>query len=767
MTVAVQTTLTGTELQRTLNDLRREKKCLQQQLARRNRRVSNMSEMLELLEKNHLADDAVSSIFSSHLKSSLPFELFENELHNLDNSPTNRRYSQEMKQFCLTLHFYSPRAYEFIRSRSTLPDPSTLRRWLATRKCDPGILHEVLEFFKKKIKSSADAGYLKDVALVYDAMAIRAGRWYDKKNDKHCGYVDLGGISNVDSEEYATETLLFIIVSFTKIFKCPVAYFLINKINATLQSELVLAVVDALYDSGITVRSLTSDGTSTNLRTYEKLGCILSPENLQPFFSHPRNSDVRIHCIMDPCHMIKLCRNCLGEVQLSSNTGAISFDYVKKIHEIQNQENLKFANKLTTMHVFYKNKKMNVRLAAQVISSSVADTMQFLQMHDSYFDGATATIEFIRIFDRLFDIMNSRSRFGTGYKSPMSPQNRPFWEAVFDESRTYILQLKCEGKPLIDHRRKTFALGFFLNTVSMQGLALDLFSKENPLDYYLPYKTSQDHAELTFSCIRSAGGHNNNPHCLAVKWTLRKLLFRNSVTASNNANCKEKKLAEKNNCDDTEEVDDGFSFGIFSPVTIQSREENDLEDVESGHQTNQVLAENIQLSSYQSNILYYIAGSITRAYLQKYPCKFCEQIMTTNRLEHSYNKIPITDCISFTALKSRGGLKFVSVFVMEIISFTEKVHKATVLRQIRKNNLKGDTMLAVQKKFTPKIKELGHPLVDTDFKELHEIRIIKFISSAYLNLRIDTQCKKATSDYLGMKGSIRQKLHNLILFNNV
>jgi hypothetical protein len=43
--------------------------------------------------------------------------------------------------------------------------------------------------------------------------------------------------------------------------------------------------------------------------------------------------------------------------------------------------------------------------------------------------------------------------------------------------------------------------------MSYKNLALDLLKKEiEPIKYFLPYKTSQDHIEIIFSCIRSAGG---------------------------------------------------------------------------------------------------------------------------------------------------------------------------------------------------------------------------------------------------------------------
>jgi len=41
-------------------------------------------------------------------------ELFNNELKN-SNKGTGCRYPKEMKQFALTLHYYSPKAYNFCR----------------------------------------------------------------------------------------------------------------------------------------------------------------------------------------------------------------------------------------------------------------------------------------------------------------------------------------------------------------------------------------------------------------------------------------------------------------------------------------------------------------------------------------------------------------------------------------------------------------------------------------------------------------------------
>jgi len=125
------------------------------------------------LRRNNLIEDIVEDIFKNQFNSLLPFTLFQNEIVNIKNQANHKSYSEEIREFCLTLHFYSPRAYNFIRQRSTLPDPSTIRRWLSTRHCNPGILTKVLDYFKNKLKTETIAfSHIKYVALIYDALCL-------------------------------------------------------------------------------------------------------------------------------------------------------------------------------------------------------------------------------------------------------------------------------------------------------------------------------------------------------------------------------------------------------------------------------------------------------------------------------------------------------------------------------------------------------------------------------------------------------------------
>ena len=55
----------------------------------------------------------------------------------------------------------------------------------------------------------------------------------------------------------------------------------------------------------------------------------------------------------------------------------INWQYVKELHNLQCTDNLVLANKLKGKHVNCDNNKMNVKLAAQVLSSSVAEAIDF------------------------------------------------------------------------------------------------------------------------------------------------------------------------------------------------------------------------------------------------------------------------------------------------------------------------------------------------------------------------------------------------------
>ena len=72
-------------------------------------------------------------------------ELFNNEARNY-NKLSGSRYSQETKEFAISLHFYSPRGYKLVRKSLNLPHPATIRPWSVKIECKPGFIKKSFKF---------------------------------------------------------------------------------------------------------------------------------------------------------------------------------------------------------------------------------------------------------------------------------------------------------------------------------------------------------------------------------------------------------------------------------------------------------------------------------------------------------------------------------------------------------------------------------------------------------------------------------------------
>ena len=136
-------------------------------------------------------------------------------------------------------------------------------------------------------------------------------------------------------------------------------------------------------------------------------------------------------------------------------------------------------------------------------------------------------------------MLNSCSPIGKAFKQPLRPETRETWEDILNTTAEYLLSLKTsqKGKLLSTHKHNTFIIGFVTTIKSTLEMTQEMFSTADPFKYLLTYKFSHNHIELLFSCVRSKGGWNNNPNCLHLKYALRKMLLRNAITASKNANC--------------------------------------------------------------------------------------------------------------------------------------------------------------------------------------------------------------------------------------
>ena len=75
--------------------------------------------------------------------------------------------------------------------------------------------------------------------------------------------------------------------------------------------NLVKQCILKLYEINVNVLVVTSDGPQAHLSMMNLLGATMNSDELDPTFSHPGDSTLKIDVLLDPCHMLKLIRNTL------------------------------------------------------------------------------------------------------------------------------------------------------------------------------------------------------------------------------------------------------------------------------------------------------------------------------------------------------------------------------------------------------------------------------------------------------------------------
>jgi len=164
--------------------------------------------------------------------------------------------------------------------------------------------------------------------------------------------------------------------------------------------------------------------------------------------------------------MIKFVRNAFGDKKtiVNGNGQKIRWDYIQKLYEKENCEGLRVATKLTNRHLHYYNERMNVRLAAQLLSSSVSDALLYLNGSNPNFEGCLATVEFCLIFNNTFDILNSRKQLlNKPYISYINENTFKKYNDFLNDFSFYVQRLSFEdGTKVVHSQCKTGFVGMIL-----------------------------------------------------------------------------------------------------------------------------------------------------------------------------------------------------------------------------------------------------------------------------------------------------------------
>ena len=720
----------------------------------RQTRITSLKNLVSTLKKKNFISSNCEDVLNLHF-TGIPLALIK----RIKSGVKRVKYSKELKAFALTLQFYSSKAYSYVRQtfNLALPHPSIIRSWYTKIPAEPGftdLSFRALSVAAKKSKNKLIC------ALMIDEMAIRKHVQWDGK--KYRGFVDLGsGLEEDDCSPLAKNAFVMMVVGVNSSWKVPIGYFLVDSLTGPEKANLVKLAISRLFSAGITIVSLTCDGPSCHFTMVQELGASCSSDDMRPYFRHPRNSTAKVYIILDVCHMLKLVRNTLAQMGnlTDGEDKKISWNYIVLLHELQKKEGLHLANKLKSYHINWFQQKMKVSLAAQTLSSSVADAIEFcnlnLKMND--FCGSEATVKFIRLFDKLFDILNSRNPFAKNFKAPLRESNRKTWEPFLNESLTYIQDLKiANGNHILTSRRKTGFLGFVVTINSMKGL-FDGLINSGKLKYLLTYKFSQDHLELFFCALRACGGFNNNPTATQFTAAYKRLLLRSGIKATG-GNCQ--------SLDNTDILDMiGNINQIYENVNITNAaliRKYDLAErfpMETDHDYSDS-PNIITLSEYKTAAVQYIAGYVAKKLQNCTVCQVCQNALEAKSFSS----------MDFVEFKSRGSLirpsQSVEIICCEAEKSFERMLKITENSLPNGYGIPEAISIAVLSSIKDKqvFSNLKSHMKDCTVEENHVYLLIKNIVKLYCKIRLYHLGKEKTAVENSFK--IRKKFSKLILFSH-
>lgn len=662
-----------------------------------------------------------------------------------------KRYSPEMRQFALMLHYYSPTGYNYVRDKfmSCLPCDQTIRNWYRTVDGEPGYSDSALNALQTLQQQTP---YQIVGCLSVDGMHLR--KHLQCNGSSTVGYVDFGGVIETDKRQMANEALNIMFVGMNVAVKQPLGYFLINGVGSRQLNSLIAIGRQLVYDCGIVSATVAYDGLSSNFGMSKTLGCDWTdPYDIQ---SEMLFNDLpfKTWAVPDMPHMIKLWRNTFhdfgGFLSGSDSNKKIEWKFVKSLFDYQSKLHLHMGNKLRKLHVNYKNQIMKVYLATQLFSNSVADAIETcdksFELPD--FRWSETTVKFLRIMNDLFDIFNSTDMKQSGYKQPLHRENYEFIVKRLEEIRLYILHLKqFDGTPMYSSSRNTPVIGVLVLINSLKEIYKEYVEDKKLLTFVPTYKANQDNLEILHCTMRSHSGYNSNPTCVQYRSAFKKALIHGQLTAKKTGNCIP--------LEDIRILHATSKLASLSPIqdfiANIDASEDELDGVVSSVLMERCVNNN-DLDAYV-NIIAYISGFVSKRASGVIKCDTCVSALITDD-ENDSEFFIIHN-------KRRGNLFLPSRSVREICSIADKTFNHSL-------KISGGTMLNVEFTIERLVLVVGKYCMDDRSlfselenhfricsKELHYYVLIKTIATLYLKVRVHYLNKIVSAN----NGSRQKKRH--------
>ncbi|XP_053242478.1 DNA transposase THAP9 isoform X1 [Podarcis raffonei] len=468
--------------------------------------------VLESLREQHLLQKDMEHMLRSQFSADLQLTLqCEGSL--------SENYPAATRNFAVSLHLFSAKAYEFVKKTFQLPEATTLCTWLSNLDYKPGFSQQAFDALAER--SQAGEKTFKLCSLLMGSIPLERRSHYDPSTGHLHGLMDFGaGKYDADEVSAAGEALLFVAVGFQGRWIVPVGYFLLATLRGDIQAQLLCHCILKLYDIGVQVVSVTSDATAPNIETARRLGVVVDGLFVKSTFFHPATPTLEIAYYFDPSHLLTLIHRLLqaaGSLQVSGK--AVCWDYLLHLGALQEEVVLQAACQVGAISP--QEQQVWGNGATQLFSEGTVQALHFAaRLGLPQFQGHEATAHFIGLLSAIFDTCSSCSNYGKGFKAPLSRATASALNNLCNEYENLLRKLRTATGELVGLSRHRWGfIGFLVNLRSFQWLAqTHLQAEDEPTASLLSCWWSLDPLEWCRGAIQQARGHKG----VGPAWTFQR-----------------------------------------------------------------------------------------------------------------------------------------------------------------------------------------------------------------------------------------------------
>ncbi|VDH96810.1 Hypothetical predicted protein [Mytilus galloprovincialis] len=452
----------------------------------------------------------------------------------------------------------------------TLPHENTLRDYTKFTSTQSGwntdvIDRAILDF------SILDDPLKQNISLLFDEVKVKSGLVYCSESGRLIGFCDLGSVNNdiqnfcINESEtsepgIASHIMTIMIRGIFSNLECVVAHYPCKGFTSYQLFWIIWHGIGILEKYGLIVRALVCDGATPNRKFYRIHG---QNQDLCYFTNNEYGDEINLYFICDAPHLMKTTRNNFENSGWNNKTRNLMLNgkpikwsqIVTLVEGDIHGMGLRLLPRISYEHLHLTpTLRMRVKLAVQILSSSVANALQLKGNPET-----ESTQLFIRMFDKFFDCLNvSNTKSGIFQRKPTCAPytNINDWRFKWleEDFLKFLTKWEQEGENQADlskKEKKQLCLsretleGLRITVKSFVELGKQLLLLPN-VRFLLSEKFNQDPLEEYFSKQRGMGGFCDNPTVGQFQNNALKLQVANApaVMASTRGNCQTRQNAQ-------------------------------------------------------------------------------------------------------------------------------------------------------------------------------------------------------------------------------